>query len=389
MGRQRRRPGGPGRASAACGHGRRRGRGRPDRQIRRQAGRHADARLDRREPAARHGRDHCDLRRVAAARRRAGATGRARQVDRSDGQEGPEGAQGRARGGDGQVRARPHRPADPRPELRRHDRQDDRQVGPGLDDHSGAEGARERAERPPHPHRRRGVRPAGHLRRARRDSQSDARRADGPLLQPLPRRRALLADQGRDAHRAKPAPRGHGLGRRVPGAVPRLHRRRAEELCRGSAHPQGERLRDRRVRQVAHDARSRAGRRGPVRALAAELGLQPLLGLSQRRRGSVGSASHAGQHEHRRAGGLGRQAVLLPGRPDRQVRRVAARRPRAGRREAVVSVLLDRLRPRAAPRGEGVGRQVQGQVRPGLGQAPRGGLRAAEEARGHSRKMRS
>ena len=75
------------------------------------------------------------------------------------------------------------------------------------------------------------------------------------------------------------------------------------------------------------------------------------------------------------------EAVLLPGRPDRQVGRVAARCPRAGSREAVVPLLLDRLCPRAAPRGEGVGRQVQGQVRPGLGQAPRGGLRAAEEAR--------
>ena len=36
--------------------------------------------------------------------------------------------------------------------------------------------------------------------------------------------------------------------------------------------------------------------------------------------------------------------------------------------------------PRAAPRAEGVDRQVQGQVRPGLGQAARGDLRAPEEA---------
>ena len=39
--------------------------------------------------------------------------------------------------------------------------------------------------------------------------------------------------------------------------------------------------------------------------------------------------------------------------------------------------------PRAAPRAEGVGRQVQGQVRPGLGQAARGDLRPAEEAGRH------
>ena len=100
----------------------------------------ADARQDRREPAARDGRDHRGVRRLAAARRRAGAAGRAREVDRPDGQEGPEGAQGRSRGGDGQVRPRPHRAADPGPELRRHDRPHDRPVGPGLDDHPRPEG---------------------------------------------------------------------------------------------------------------------------------------------------------------------------------------------------------------------------------------------------------
>ncbi len=91
----------------------------------------------------------------AAARRRAGAAGRAREVDRPDGQEGHEGAQGRSRGGDGQVRPRPHGAADPGQELRRHDRPDDRPVGPRLDDHPRPEGAGGRAERPAHPHRRR------------------------------------------------------------------------------------------------------------------------------------------------------------------------------------------------------------------------------------------
>ena len=47
--------------------------------------------------------------------------------------------------------------------------------------------------------------------------------------------------------------------------------------------------------------------------------------------------------------------------------RVAARGPRAGCDQAVDDVLLDRLQPCAAPRGQGMGRQVQGQVRPGLG----------------------
>ena len=44
----------------------------------------------------------------------------------------------------------------------------------------------------------------------------------------------------------------------------------------------------------------------------------------------------------------------------------------AGARQAVLRLLRARRHPRAAPRAEGVGRQVQGQVRPGLGQAARG-----------------
>ena len=55
----------------------------------------------------------------------------------------------------------------------------------------------------------------------------------------------------------------------------------------------------------------------------------------------------------------------------------------AGARQALLRLLRARRDPRPAPRAEGVGRQVQGQVRPGLGQAARGDLRPAEEARRH------
>ena len=57
--------------------------------------------------------------------------------------------------------------------------------------------------------------------------------------------------------------------------------------------------------------------------------------------------------------------------------------------EAVVHVLLDRLQPRAAPRRQGVGRQVQGQVRRRLGRVPRADARAPEEARASSRRTPS
>ena len=49
-------------------------------------------------------------------------------------------------------------------------------------------------------------------------------------------------------------------------------------------------------------------------------------------------------------------------------------------RQAVLRLLRARRHPRAAPRAQGMGRQVQGQVRPGLGQAARRDLRPAEEA---------
>ena len=61
----------------------------------------------------------------------------------------------------------------------------------------------------------------------------------------------------------------------------------------------------------------------------------------------------------------------------------------ADARQAVLHVLRAGRLPRAAPRAEGVDRQVQGQVRPGLGQAARGNLRAPEEARRDSRRTPS
>ena len=120
--------------------------------------------------------------------------------------------------------------------------QHDRPVRSRLDDHPRPEGTGRRTERPAHPHRRRRVRAAGHVRRARCDAQPDARRADGPLLQPLPRRRALLADAGGDADRAEPASRRHGIGRGVPRPVPRATRapcRRAVPPCRASSRRTG------------------------------------------------------------------------------------------------------------------------------------------------------
>ena len=62
------------------------------------------------------------------------------------------------------------------------------------------------------------------------------------------------------------------------------------------------------------------------------------------------------------------------------------RRRQAGRaQQALLHVLLHRRHARAAPRAEGVGRQVQGQVRRRLGRLPRAGVREAEGAGHHAR----
>ena len=61
----------------------------------------------------------------------------------------------------------------------------------------------------------------------------------------------------------------------------------------------------------------------------------------------------------------------------------------AGAGQAILRLFRARRDPCAASCAEGMGRQVQGQVRPGLGQAARGNLRPAEEARRHPGGLRN
>ena len=265
------------------------------------------------------------------AGRRAGAR-RARRPSRCAPIRRHQGLQGRARRGDGQVH--PDRTVLPIP-----DRAFGGSAGHTIDESAadwsfipGPSGTRGRPERAHRPHRRRRLRRPRHVRRRDQHAEPDPRAADGRHLQPVPRHGGLLADAGRAAHRPQPPPRRHGRHRRAPGAVPRLHGHPAAQLHRPAAHPAGERLHHRGLRQVAHDARPRDGRRRAVRPLAHGLGLRPLVGLPDRRRRPVRPDHHPGQLHPRRPRGRGRQALLLPRRHHRQGGRVAARRPRAGRR---------------------------------------------------------
>ncbi len=141
-------------------------------QVRRPQGADGPPRQARRGDEAGHGRDHRDVRRGPAPRRRAGAARSSHPVDRPDRQEGRRGAQGLARRGDGQVQPGPHRPADPGPHLRRHHGPDDGHVGGRLVVHPRAATARGRAERPRRPRRRRRLRRPGHVRRRAQDART-------------------------------------------------------------------------------------------------------------------------------------------------------------------------------------------------------------------------
>ena len=230
-----------------------------------------------------------------------------------------------------------------------------------------------------------GLRQPEHLRRSDRHTELHADGRGGPAVQPLPRHRALLADAGRAADRPQQPRRRLRLDRRVRRRLPGLHGDAAARLRPAAADPAGQRLQHRRVRQVAPDAGRAAGAGRAVRPLAERLGVRLLLRDPRWRVEPVGPVPGREPEDHRHPAGLLRRGEpLLPARRDGgQDDRVAARRPGAGRDQAVLRLLLDRLQPRAASRRRAVGGEVQGQVRPGLGPAARGDVRPAEGARRH------
>ena len=140
-------------------------------------------------------------------------------------------------------------------------------------------------ERPGRADRRCGLRQPEHVRRA--DRHADARPAGGGrgCVQPLPHDGAVLADAGGADDRPQPSRGRDGRhGRRVRRAAFPGYSAMLPRDCRAVPEgPAGERLFDGCVRQVAPDARQRAGPGRPVRPLAERLGLRLLLGLPRRR----------------------------------------------------------------------------------------------------------
>ena len=119
-----------------------------------------------------------------------------------------------------------------------------------------------------------------------------------------------------------------------------------------SPHPQGERLRHRRVRQVASHARQRPGRRRTVRPLAQSWGFDHWWGFLS---GAAGQYDPIITQDNSTLGVPqgkdGKQYYFPDDLTDKAVEWLHAR-PGPGRGEAVVHVLLDRLRARAAPRAK-------------------------------------
>ena len=136
------------------------------------------------------------------------------------------------------------------------------------------------------------------------------------------------------------------------------------------------------VRQVAPDARRPAGPGRAVRPLAERLGLRLLLGLP-RRRGRASATRCSPRTRRSSASPEGKDGNRTTSRtpwPTRRSSGCTASGPRTPTSRSSSTSRPAAATPRTTCR-EGVGGQVQGQVRPGLGQAARGDLRAPEGAR--------
>ena len=270
--------------------------------------------------------------------------------------------------------------------LPRRDRPHHRRVERGL---AGA-GARQEG----HPQRALG-RPRRHrlrqprlLRQPDRDAELRRARRRRPALQQHAHHGALLAEPRLRRHRAQPPQQRHGLHHRVRHRLPRLQRHHAVRERHALRDAARARLQHLHGRQVAPDAEQPGDGGRALRPLAAGARLRALLRLPRRRHQPVVSRPRLRQPPGRAAGDPG--GGLPPhARPHRQVDRVHRRRPADRPRQALLPAPLLRGDARAAPRAQGVGRQVRGQVRRRLAGLPREDPRAPEGAGDRPRGNRS
>ena len=225
----------------------------------------------------------------------------------------------------------------------------------------------QRAQRRDRADRRRRLRRAEHVRRSDSHADDGSAGAGRTALQQLPHDGAVLADAQRAQDRAEPPHRQYRLDHGDRDGVPRQHRAESEQRRAAGGDAAAQRLQHRRLRQVARDGRLGDQRVGPVRSLAHAPGVRQVLRLHRRRDRPVVSA-HLRRLDQGRAAEDG-ELPLHRGhdQPGHQLGQGAAV---DDARQAVLRLLRDRRDACAAPRAEGMGGQVQGPVRQGLGPGP-------------------
>ena len=183
-----------------------------------------------------------------------------------------------------------------------------------------------------------------------------------------PTRVALLT--GRNHHSRRHRLGGRGGDRRAG------QRQRAPEHRRhGRRDAAAQRLQHRLRRQGPPDTGMGSLDVGPVRPLADRRGIREVLRIRRRRDQSVVADPDA-RHQPDRAAQDGRGGLPLLRGHHRQGDLVDAWPRRDDARQAVLPLRVLRRHPRAPSRVAGVDRQVQGQVRQGLGRGARRDARA-------------
>ena len=207
-------------------------------------------------------------------------------------------------------------------------------------------------------------------------------------LQPLPYHGHVLADASRPADRPQSPPGRERADRGVRQRLGRLFRKNPKKQRLGARGAQGLRLRHRRLGQMAQHARRGDHADRPVRELAHGSRLRVFLRLPGRR-GFAIRAELRPQHDLRPSAENPGRGLPSQRRPGGRCDRMAAQAqgPPAG--QAVFHVLGERRDPWAPSRREGVGGQVQGQVRRRLGRLPRARFRARQGEGLDSRPTRS
>ena len=225
--------------------------------------------------------------------------------------------------------------------------------------------------------RRRGSRPSGDVRRRSGNPDDGPRRQRRSCVQPLPYHSHVLADASRPADRPQSPPGRKRADRGVRQRLGRLFRKNPKKQRLGARGAQGLRLRHRRLGQMAQHARRGDHADRPVRELAHGSRLRVFLRLPGRRGFAIRAESRP-QHDLRPSAENPGRGLPSQRRPGGRCDRMAAQAqgPPAG--QAVFHVLGERRDPWAPSRREGVGGQVQGQVRRRLGRLPRARFRARQ-----------